>query len=522
MSVLCTKTRRLAAAGCLVLLVGCAHDISERDASGFSALETERLLAFGFDAIAERYVDPVPLRRLAFDGLRGLSTIDPAIGVEEKDGHLELAFSGKKIADFFFPEDQSPTELAQLSVKVVEKGREISTSLQAAKMEKLQEALFDAALTHLDIYSHYSGAEEARRHRAARSGFGDVGLTLTATHRGLEIISVDPEGPGEAARIAPHDILINIDGQSIEKLPPNEIERRLRGAVGSPITLTLSRQNSGIIFEAALRRRLFIPPTVDMSIKGGVVFLRVFGFNQRTAAALAERIRAAKDLREGHIKGYVLDLRGNRGGLLDQAVAVGDLFLPRMRIVTTHGRHAQASQHYDSSGYDILEGAPLVALIDGKTASAAEIVAAALQDAGRAVLVGTASYGKGTVQTVIRMPNDGEITLTWSRFFTPSGYALQGLGVLPNLCTSGATSPSEATGLIDHLRRGSLSVAGDLAVWRSLNNSEGEPKQRMRRLCPPENGDGRFDDDVARRLLSESALHARALSLSNSLAEVKP
>jgi carboxyl-terminal processing protease len=193
-----------------------------------------------------------------------------------------------------------------------------------------------------------------------------------------------------------------------------------------------------------------------------------------------------------------------------------------MRIVATKGRHAQASQQYDSSGYDITDGTPLVVLIDGKTASAAEIVAAALQDSGRAVLIGTASYGKGTVQTVIRMPNDGEITLTWARFFTPSGYALQGLGVLPNLCTSGATSIAEAFGLINQLQRGSLSVASDLAVWRSLGADNNEPRQRLRHLCPPENSDSRYDDEVARRLLNEPALHARALSLSNSIAEVKP
>ncbi|MBV5324033.1 MAG: S41 family peptidase, partial [Rhodospirillaceae bacterium] len=155
----------------------------------------------------------------------------------------------------------------------------------------------------------------------------------------------------------------------------------------------------------------------------------------------------------GGLQGVILDLRGNPGGLLDKAVTVVDLFVAQGPILTTKGRHPEATNAFDAHPGDMGEDLAVVVLVDGRSASAAEIVASSLQDSGRAVVIGTNSYGKGTVQTVISLPNDGEITLTWSRFHTPSGYALHGLGVLPALCTSapGATPAS----IMDGLTRGS-------------------------------------------------------------------
>src|SRR6185295_6985530 len=137
------------------------------------------------------------------------------------------------------------------------------------------------------------------------------------------------------------------------------------------------------------------------------------------------------------LKGYILDLRNNPGGLLDQAISTSDLFLDSGRIVSTHGRHPDSHKFYEATGNDITDAKPIVALIDGNTASAAEIVAAALQDHGRAVVVGSNSYGKGTVQTVLNMPNTDELIITWARYHAPSGYTLHHLGVLPSVCTVG-------------------------------------------------------------------------------------
>ena len=192
-------------------------------------------------------------------------------------------------------------------------------------------------------------------------------------------------------------------------------------------------------------------------------------------------------------KGLVLDLRGNPGGLLKQSIEVADLFLTQGQIVRTHGRHPDSEQRYEAGGEDIAHGLPLVVLVDGKSASAAEIIAAALQDHGRAVVIGTSSFGKGTVQTVIRLPNDGEITLTWSRLVTPSGYVLHGLGVMPDIFTSGA--------------------AGNVRKEKQGRD--------LRAACPAERRRKALEIEVARRLLSDRALYGRALDLTAATSQAQ-
>ncbi|TAN61652.1 MAG: S41 family peptidase, partial [Magnetospirillum sp.] len=202
-------------------------------------------------------------------------------------------------------------------------------------------------------------------------------------------------------------------------------------------------------------------------------------------------------------------------GLLDKAVAVADLFIAHGPIVSTRGRHPEAGNAFDAHPGDIGEDLAVVVLVDGRSASAAEIVASALQDAGRAVVIGTNSYGKGTVQTVIGLPNDGEITLTWSRFHTPSGYALHGLGVLPTLCT--ATGGATAAAIIDGLSRGTLAarLPETLAVWRHTGLAETELRHRLRDTCPPSRrSEAKSDLELAEKLLANRAAFTRALSLS--------
>jgi len=203
------------------------------------------------------------------------------------------------------------------------------------------------------------------------------------------------------------------------------------------------------------------------------------------------------------LKGVVLDLRGNPGGLLHQSVRVADLFLDHGRIITTQGRHPDSDQYYEAGGRDIVAGLPVVVLIDGGSASAAEIVAAALQDRGRAVIVGTTSYGKGTVQTVISLPNSGELTLTWSRLVPPSGYLLHGHGVVPSLCTSGirGDDPEAVESVI-------------AARWATMPADA----PSTARACPAER---RIDDlelVVARRLLGDRATYVRALDPTPNVA----
>ena len=204
----------------------------------------------------------------------------------------------------------------------------------------------------------------------------------------------------------------------------------------------------------------------------------------------------------------MLDLRGNPGGLLDQSVSVSDLFMPRGRIVSTHGRHPDSHQFFDADRDDLARGKPVVVLVNGSSASASEIVAAALQDSGRGVVIGSNSFGKGTVQTVLRLPNEGELTLTWARFHAPSGYALQRRGVLPDICTSGEAGSVEA--LLEKIRRGERLINRQLRT-QNINLNDTESLDELRANCPVSEEETDLDLQVALALLEDAGLYAEVL-----------
>ena len=230
-------------------------------------------------------------------------------------------------------------------------------------------------------------------------------------------------------------MLIEVNGESVEGLDRDTVIWRLRGEVGTPVNVTVTRKDLGDPMTVALKRALIVSQTVHLRYNHGFADITISGFNQRTARNLLRALDEVTHQRT-RVKGIVLDLRGNPGGLLDQAVAVADAFLDHGRIVSTRGRHPDSFQLFNATGRDLVANMPMAVLVNGQSASAAEIVTAALQDQGRAVVVGSNSYGKGTVQNITRLPNDGELVLTWSRFYAPSGYALEKLGIMPNFCTS--------------------------------------------------------------------------------------
>ncbi len=205
----------------------------------------------------------------------------------------------------------------------------------------------------------------------------------------------------------------------------------------------------------------------------------------------------------------LLEIDGDPGGLLDQAVAVSDLFIRQGRIVSTHGRHPDSHQYFDAEPDDVAKKKPVVVLINGNSASASEIVASALQDSGRAVVVGSGSFGKGTVQTVLRLPNEGELTLTWARFHAPSGYGLNGRGVLPDVCTTG--DAEDAAAVVTRLRQGLLPI-DRAARNRNVDEDDEAGIEKLRSYCPARQTDPDIDIEVAQRLLEEPELFARALT----------
>lgn len=497
----------------LFLAVATLGLASPARAATWAATEAERTIAFGFAAIVERHLQPVTAASIAIDALRGLAEIDPQIAVSTQGGRVLLATADSVAGDYPAPATDDSPGWAKLTITAIDTARGVSPQLRDAEMEAIYQAIFEGALGKADVYSRYAGAKEAREHRASRNGFGGIGIKFDLVDQEPRIVEVIEDTPAAKAGLLVGDVILAIDGEPVRAMDRADISSRLRGAVASEFAMMVRRGSEPL--HVSLRRSLIVPRTVTMTLAGGIAEFKISSFNQRTAYGLENQLKDARARLGNGLQGVVLDLRGNPGGLLDKAVAVVDLFVTNGPIVSTKGRHPESGNAFDAHPGDIGEDLPVVVLVDGRSASAAEIVASALQDAGRAVVIGTNSYGKGTVQTVIGLPNDGEITLTWSRFHTPSGYALHGLGVLPTLCTT--TGPASPASVIDGLMRGTQStkIPETLAVWRHTGLAETELRNRLRDTCPPaRRSESKSDLELAEKLLANRAAFARALALS--------
>ncbi len=479
----------------------------------------EEIFAVGYASITEKYIEAVSAATLAMEGMRGLGAIDPALTVSRSQGMVVLAASERTVARFQAPADDDVDGWATLTVKISAAGRRMSHELRTASDEKLSEAVFDGVLSSLDIFSRYAGAEEARKNREKREGFDGIGIGLHMEAEAARVTNVMPDTPAARAGLRKGDRITHVDGVSIRGLKRRHMVRRLRGPAHSRVALTVRRDGVAGPMAFEMERQRIVPPTVTERRDHGIVFLTVTSFNQRTASSVAAKLAKALEMVGANPNGLVLDLRGNPGGLLKQSIEVADLFLTQGQIVRTRGRHPDSDQRYEAGGEDMAHGLPLVVLVDGKSASAAEIIAAALQDHGRAVVIGTNSFGKGTVQTVIRLPNDGEITLTWSRLVTPSGYALHGLGVMPTICTSGAAG--DVRKLIAAVLGQKIKIAATRASWRTAGLGEEKQRRSLRAACPAERRREALEIEVARRLLSDRALYGRALDLTAATAQAQ-
>lgn len=493
----------------------CATPSGQSD-KGFAAAEAGRVFSAGYESISDRYVEKVAIGDLALEGLHGLSSLDWRISVSRSEDAVELSGYDGRLATFRAPEADDAAGWAALTVQVVEKGASASPELSQATSEEIYQVVFEGVLLGLDEFSRYAGAELARHNRAAREGFGGIGIRYAAEQDGARVSFVMADTPAADSGIEVGDLITHVDGVAVAGLEKREIGRRLRGRAESRVTLTVRRGDATQgARQVALTRALIVPPTVVARREGDFGYLRVTGFNQRTAADLSAALSQLEE--EPGITGVILDLRGNPGGLLDQAVAVSDLFLEGGQIISTRGRHPDSNQAFDATGEDLADGLPLAVLVNGQSASAAEIVVAALQDRGRAVVIGTNSFGKGTVQNVIHLPNDGELTLTWSRILAPSGYAFHKIGVTPTICTSDPLV--SAPELLADLREGRMKSGADLARWRATAIAGAEAAARLRGNCPPRpemGGTGGTDIAVARYLLDDPDLYARAVQIGGS------
>lgn len=496
----------------LLALAACSTPMNTSGpAKSYNRLAADDEYAAGFENIADKYIHPVNLNELGLEGLRGLGAIDPAITAERDGKDVVLLVDGHEVMRKPAPGSDNARGWAALTTDMTFAARKASGALGRAGAEQIYQAVFDGLLSRLDLYSRYAGAKEARRNRARRDGFGGIGVHYQLENDGVRITDVMPDTPAARAGLAVGDLVTDIDGKSLAGLDSDAVAQRLHGPSYTQVTLTVERNDVDGSFGVELERAHIVPQTVYASVVDRVAVIRVSSFNENTANSMERKL--TRILETHRLKGIVLDLRSNPGGLLRQSVEVADLLLTGGRIISTRGRNPDSMHDYRAEAHDITHGLPLVTLVDGRSASAAEIVAAALQDDDRTVIVGTNSFGKGTVQTVIRLPNDGELTLTWSRFITPSGYVLHGLGVLPAVCTSGEAGHNPAAYIRTALKDMPEHVAW-FHDWRRPFPIDATERQKLRAECPKERHRGNFDLTLARRIITEPSVYSRLLAMS--------
>ena len=307
---------------------------------------------------------------------------------------------------------------------------------------ELINAAIEGMVANLDPHSSYMDAKAfADMQIQTKGSFGGIGIQVTMENGLVKIISPIDNTPASKAGLKAGDYIAAINGASVQGLNLDGAIDKMRGPEGSKITLTILRTTDKTTpkkpFDVTLTRAVVAVDEVTWHRDGDIGYIRMPGFNENTASGLENAVRDLKRQIGPSLKGYVLDLRNNPGGLLDQAVEVSDDLLTSGEVVSTRGRHAEDTQRYDAHGGDITEGKPVVVLINGGTASASEIVAGALQDHHRAMIVGMTSFGKGSVQTIIPLgEGGGALRLTTARYYTPSGHSIQAQGIIPDVAVA--------------------------------------------------------------------------------------
>ena len=299
--------------------------------------------------------------------------------------------------------------------------------------EQLIEAAIQGMLTSLDPHSTYMNPKAyADMRTSTRGKFGGLGIEVTMESGYVKVVSPIDDTPAFRAGIQAGDLISHLDGEPVLGLTLNDAVERMRGAIGTTIVLTILREGVEP-FDVSITRDEIKIKSVRFEVKGDVGYVRITSFSEQTESGLIMAVREIKKETGNKLAGFVIDLRNNPGGLLDQAVSVSDAFLERGEIVSTRGRRPESAQRFNAERGDITGGLPVVVLINGGSASASEIVAGALQDHGRAILMGTRSFGKGSVQTIMPLGRDGAMKLTTQRYYTPSGRSIQAKGIEPDI-----------------------------------------------------------------------------------------
>ncbi len=381
--------------------------------------------------------------------------------------------------------------------------------------EELIETAINGMLSSLDPHSSYlndKGFEEMQVQ--TRGEFGGLGIEVTMENGFVKVVSPIDDTPAFRAGMKSGDLVTFIDEEPVMGLTLSEAVDKMRGKVGTDIDLVVRREGEDRALNFKITRAIIQIKSVRHEIKGNIGYIRITTFSQNTGTDLKKAIKSIKEELGDSIIGYVLDLRNNPGGLLDQAISVTDIFLDKGEIVSTRGRNEDDTKRDNASSGDLAEGLPIVALINGGSASASEIVSGALQDHKRAILMGTKSFGKGSVQTVIPLPGHGAMRLTTARYYTPSGRSIQATGIEPDIIVEQAKIES-----YDYRRVRESDLRGALDNGKS--DKADKKKNDKEKAKKDGEKDSENDDEKKEEDKPQDYQLSRALDLLNGLSLYK-
>lgn len=462
--------------------------------------------------MAPRTLESFPTAQLTLWSLRGLTTLDPRLVAELTPQRLQLTMSGRVLLAVPPPAADNSAAWGAAAAQLARVAWDASDQVRRAGTQGVLRNFFDELFNHLDPYSRYASPQEAAEEENRRNGRAGVGLDIASTAGGFTIRAVSAGGPAALAGIRPGDQLLAVDSLVLVGADLAAAEALLAGPEATEVSLRL-RSPQRSVRNILLTRVIVTPPTVFTQRAGELLVIRISSFSRETASVIAQDLTQAFNLPRPP-KGVVIDLRGNRGGLLRQAVDVASSLLTplpgvKMRIASTVGRDPASVHDYDAEGVDLTHGQPVVIIVDGRTASAAEILAAALSDQRRAVVIGSATLGKGLVQTILPLPDGGAMSLTWSRVLAPLGWPLQALGVLPQVCTSMGEDALKRS--LGDLAGGRLQMARALGRER-MARAPIPPAEilEIRNACPASEG-RESDIATAKFLIGSPQAYASAL-----------
>lgn len=316
--------------------------------------------------------------------------------------------------------------------------------VEEVSTEDLVTAAINGMLTSLDPHSSYLSAKDFEDMQVQTRGeFGGLGIEVTQEEGFIKVIAPMDDTPADKAGILAGDFITHVNGEPVSGLLLDDAVARMRGPVGSEIIITVVREGTPEPFDVSIIRDTIKLTAVRGRVVGKTIVLRITTFNDQTTSGVAAELQKGLEELGGiaNLDGLVIDMRNNPGGLLNEAITVADSFLDKGEIVSTRGRDPQSGERYNAQPGDLIEGRPIVVLINSGSASASEIVAGALQDHRRAIVVGTKSFGKGSVQTLIPLRGDGAMRLTTARYYTPSGRSIQALGISPDIVVQQPVPP---------------------------------------------------------------------------------